>query len=326
MAEANDPEGVTPTGEDGPFPSEPPPPPPAFAERPEGETPAPAGLALARPRSRVGAALIDMVPLVFAAWALGDRETERDLAFSIQLENGALVLWLLIVVAYSAVIEIGGRSIGKAVLRLRVVDEVTGEPPSPGQIVRRSVARLVDSFPFLYLVAFVAVVNDPERRRIGDRWAKTRVVVERPAGPFITRAAIASVTGLLVIAGSLAVVANDPGLQLGAFDYDEEVVPFAREYAALVLDGDEEAAIAAIQWDLLGTTPPAGGVIDQMLSELDNAPRTGEVIQREAGVLLGHPTVDVFFAVDRPGKALVVSVMDRDGTLAIIGVHVAFQR
>ena len=275
---------------------------------------------------RVGAALIDMVPLAVAAWALGDRDAESDMAFSFQLENGALLLWLLIVVAYSAVIEIGGRSIGKAVLRLRVVDEVTGEPPSAGQIVRRSVARLVDSFPFLYLVGFVAVLNDPQRRRVGDRWAKTRVIVESPAGPFVQRAAIASVTGLLVIVGSVAVAATDPGLQVGAFDYDEEVVPFAREYAELVLDGDGEAAIAPIQWDLLGTPPPDGDVIDQMLVELDRPSRIGNVIQREAGVLLGHPTVDVFFAVDRPGRALVVSVMDRDGTLVIIGAHVAFQR
>lgn len=76
----------------------------------------------------------------------------------------------------------GGRTPGKQILGLRVVD-AAGLPLLPAQSVVRNVARALDALPLFYGVGAAAAALDPWRRRIGDRLADTLVIREsRAAG------------------------------------------------------------------------------------------------------------------------------------------------
>jgi uncharacterized RDD family membrane protein YckC len=72
---------------------------------------------------------------------------------------------------------LAGKTIGKHVLGLRVVD-ASGDPIGLGQALVRNVLRLVDAFLF-YLVAAISVWTSSERQRVGDRVANTVVVHDR---------------------------------------------------------------------------------------------------------------------------------------------------
>ena len=66
----------------------------------------------------------------------------------------------------------GGRSPGKFLTRIRVVDE-HGRTPGTGALIRRSVPLVVEYF---YVIAFAAMMRSPFRQRLGDRWGRTYVV------------------------------------------------------------------------------------------------------------------------------------------------------
>jgi uncharacterized RDD family membrane protein YckC len=70
-----------------------------------------------------------------------------------------------------------GRSPGKRVMRLRVVDG-RGLPLGLGQSFVRNVVRVLDSAPVLYGLGALASLLDPHRRRLGDLAADTLVVAE----------------------------------------------------------------------------------------------------------------------------------------------------
>lgn len=70
-----------------------------------------------------------------------------------------------------------GRSPGKRVLRLRVVD-ARGLPISLHQSLVRNVMRAVDFAPGLYGFAAISTLVDPRRRRLGDLVADTLVIRE----------------------------------------------------------------------------------------------------------------------------------------------------
>lgn len=92
----------------------------------------------------------------------------------------AFVIWLTVgVVAYYVLTQRrNGRSPGKALVGIRVVD-AQGDTPSTGALIRRSVPLLVD---YLFLVAFIAMMSSPYRQRLGDRWGHTYVIREAESG------------------------------------------------------------------------------------------------------------------------------------------------
>ncbi len=75
----------------------------------------------------------------------------------------------------------GGRSLGKALLRLRVVVDGGGRITFRASLVR-NLLRLVDILPSSYLVGLIAMVVSPEGKRLGDVAAGT-VVVRLDAAP-----------------------------------------------------------------------------------------------------------------------------------------------
>jgi len=94
-----------------------------------------------------------------------------DLSYAI----GLLAAFLL-QIGYSIALEWfwRGQTIGKKLLRLRVID-VQGLRLQPQQVVLRNLLRLVDQLPLVYLLGVVAVLLSPKAQRLGD-WAANTVV------------------------------------------------------------------------------------------------------------------------------------------------------
>lgn len=129
---------------------------------------------------RIGAALIDIllmtVLLVVLALTIGER-TAMPHGWSIRLEGGRFLLYLALLLLYYFVFEATtGKTLGKLALGV-VVRHVSGRPASTGAVAIRTLLRLVDWLPFLYLAGFVTMLaTGRRRRRLGDLAAKTTVV------------------------------------------------------------------------------------------------------------------------------------------------------
>lgn len=99
------------------------------------------------------------------------------LAGALFLIGGFLVQWW-----YGAILEWAwsGRTLGKRVVGLRVIDE-RGLRVSFLQAVIRNLVRVADLLPGLYLLGGTSVLLDRKARRLGDIAAGTLVVRERAA-------------------------------------------------------------------------------------------------------------------------------------------------
>ena len=104
-------------------------------------------------------------------------------AFFLLLLVVVLMVQLVAEWAYFVASEMatGGRSLGKFVAGLRVVED-GGRPLGLRASVVRNLLRVVDILPSSYLVGLVAMVVSPEHKRLGDLAAGTLVVrLDRPA-------------------------------------------------------------------------------------------------------------------------------------------------
>jgi uncharacterized RDD family membrane protein YckC len=105
---------------------------------------------------RIVAGLIDMVPLVFLAIAMGDRSADSG-QFNVNLQGLKVFWWLLASLSYYAVAELAtNTSPGKAIMGLCVRDDLT-KPPTKRQILIRSAVRIIDILPVMYLVGLITV-------------------------------------------------------------------------------------------------------------------------------------------------------------------------
>ncbi|MEO6496537.1 MAG: RDD family protein [Solirubrobacteraceae bacterium] len=129
---------------------------------------------------RVLAALIDIVLL--AAVFFGLAATIGDLEYSggvlsVSLNGGPALLYFAIVLAYYVALEAArGQTLGKMVLKIRVVSEASGQTPSFGPALGRNLLRIVDGLPILYVVGLLSVAITRKDQRIGDMAANTLVV------------------------------------------------------------------------------------------------------------------------------------------------------
>jgi uncharacterized RDD family membrane protein YckC len=96
---------------------------------------------------------------------------------SATLGGVATIVWVaLALIYYGASEALTGQTLGKRLMRVRVVS-VAGEHPSTAAVIGRTLARIIDVLPVFYLLGFIACNTGGEpRRRIGDRIARTRVV------------------------------------------------------------------------------------------------------------------------------------------------------
>ncbi|MEZ4829777.1 MAG: RDD family protein [Bacteroidia bacterium] len=89
------------------------------------------------------------------------------------------IIGLLVIIAYALLRDslpfLDGQSIGKKVMKLRAVTE-DGQSLSgnwgPGII--RNIVLLIPFFP---IVELIVLLTNQEGRRLGDQWAKTKVIV-----------------------------------------------------------------------------------------------------------------------------------------------------
>jgi uncharacterized RDD family membrane protein YckC len=134
---------------------------------------------------RVAAGLID-IALLFVVFlvlglTIGDSET-TDSSFEVQLSGLPFVLWIVLTLAYYFGTEAaGGQTLGKLLVGIEVV-RAGGGPAGAGPIAVRTVLRIVDALPLLYLLGFAFVlVTGGRRQRLGDLAARTLVVRSDPA-------------------------------------------------------------------------------------------------------------------------------------------------
>jgi uncharacterized RDD family membrane protein YckC len=130
---------------------------------------------------RIGAALLDVLVLavVFVVLALliGDSHSSGSSA-SARLGGGGTLLFLALTLLYYFVLEArGGQTLGKRALGIRVARAADGGQPSAGEVAVRTLLRLVDALPFLYLVGLITILVTRSRaQRLGDLAAGTTVV------------------------------------------------------------------------------------------------------------------------------------------------------
>jgi len=88
-----------------------------------------------------------------------------------------IVLLFVVSIAYSIVLEWRwrGQTVGKRMLRLRVVD-IEGMRLQPSQVVVRNLLRFVDSLPVFYVVGGITCLLSPHAQRLGDLAANTAVI------------------------------------------------------------------------------------------------------------------------------------------------------
>ncbi|MGK0190157.1 MAG: putative RDD family membrane protein YckC [Verrucomicrobiales bacterium] len=136
---------------------------------------------LAGPVTRFFAWMIDFIVFIAISRAIGivvsmGAIISPEVAFAVQM-----LLDLVIGVCYSMFFEWiwNGQTIGKRVMKLRVVDE-GGRGLSGGQVVVRNLLRAVDMLPFFYGVGGIFQVTTARCQRLGDIAAGT-VVIRRVA-------------------------------------------------------------------------------------------------------------------------------------------------
>jgi uncharacterized RDD family membrane protein YckC len=137
-------------------------------------------LPLAGPVSRMLALAVDLAVIAMLASVL--RQILAPLVAFGQDFAGALnvVAYFVMSLVYAAAAEWAwrGQTVGKRLLRLRVVD-AGGLRLEPAQVIVRNLMRLIDALPALYLVGGIACVVSRRRQRLGDLAAGT-VVIRTP--------------------------------------------------------------------------------------------------------------------------------------------------
>ncbi|HEX8408247.1 MAG TPA: RDD family protein [Thermoanaerobaculia bacterium] len=125
--------------------------------------------------------LVTGMVMIFVAWMIEGASGHPAAPFIASMERTTLIGWIgstIATMAYHACFEgTAGSTIGKRLLQLQVMS-VTGQPIGFMQGVKRSVAFVVDAL-FFGAIGGQAMAESPEKRRIGDNWAGTRVVRRR---------------------------------------------------------------------------------------------------------------------------------------------------
>ena len=133
---------------------------------------------------RIGAGLLDLAVaiaiLILVGVIFGQAHAGGSSA-SVNLHGASVLVWALLVAAYYFISEwLTGRTLGKALLGLRVVSGA-GTSPAGGAVAIRTLLRVIDFLPAFYLLGLVVIlVTGQRRKRRGDLAAGTTVV--RPSG------------------------------------------------------------------------------------------------------------------------------------------------
>jgi uncharacterized RDD family membrane protein YckC len=136
---------------------------------------------------RFAAAVIDvliiLVLLVVVAKTLGDEGATRRSIWA-ETQGGPRLVFLLLTFAYFFGTEVvWAQTVGKRVLKLRVV-RIDGSRLSAGPAAIRNIVRFIDWLPGAYIVgAIVLFTFGNKSRRLGDMAARTTVVANDTPPP-----------------------------------------------------------------------------------------------------------------------------------------------
>ncbi len=177
---------------------------------------------------RIAAALIDLVLLaglfVIMASAVGQVSAAGG-SFDVSLDPAWAAAFVAVAGLYYFALEaVSGQTVGKRLLGVQVYGPGRARP-SAWAVAGRTLLRLVDFLPVMYLVGFVTMMATGARRqRIGDLAAGTAVARAAPAR-HRALAAVPLAAVLLAAAGLAAYRATSPGSALTyrahgvSFDY-----------------------------------------------------------------------------------------------------------
>lgn len=136
---------------------------------------------------RIFAGLIDlvlwMILFIFAAVNFGTVTSvthDSGTSTNASLTGWPFVIFVLIELSYFVALEWRfGATLGKLIVGVRTVS-ASGGRITLQQSVTRNVLRIVDAFPYVipYLTGLILVAGDERKRRLGDRAAKTLVVLK----------------------------------------------------------------------------------------------------------------------------------------------------
>lgn len=129
------------------------------------------------------AAFFPVTRIVKGVWIMSPRDHQWIKGWFVS--DPLCLAFFVVMVAYFVCLEgLLGGTIGKWAVGIRVIRANGGRPGIASGFLR-NVLRLVDGLPALNIVGVMAIIRSPERARIGDVVAKTRVVFKReaPTGP-----------------------------------------------------------------------------------------------------------------------------------------------
>jgi len=134
-------------------------------------------LRLAGPMTRFLAWLIDLVIIAVLLNIIGVAVLLLNIISSDVANAFAILAYFILSIGYAIAAEWlwSGQTVGKRILRLRVMD-VQGLHLGFNQIVIRNLLRFVDSLPATYLVGGIACFLSGKSQRLGDMAANTIVV------------------------------------------------------------------------------------------------------------------------------------------------------
>src|SRR5262245_13026953 len=164
---------------------------------------------------RISAALIDLALLlglfVVLSVMIGEANVGDGVSFSLN-SRATWALYLVLVLVYYLALEAALRqTVGKLLMGVQVVRADAGRP-SVGAVAIRTVVRVVDWLPLLYLVGFLTILATGARRqRLGDLAAGTGIARAVPIRHRGAVAAAVASTLVLVLAGSVVYAAFNEG-------------------------------------------------------------------------------------------------------------------
>jgi uncharacterized RDD family membrane protein YckC len=87
-----------------------------------------------------------------------------------------LLTWLLWLLYFTYFESTSGQTVGKQIMKIRVVDESTLQHLDFGRSLVRNVLRIIDWLPLFYLIGFLLIATNQRKQRIGDMAARSIVV------------------------------------------------------------------------------------------------------------------------------------------------------
>jgi len=175
---------------------------------------------------RIGAALIDLALLgglfTILSAAVGQTTVSGE-GFNVSLSGLWLVVFVAAALGYYFVLEAwAGQTLGKLLLGLRVL-RADGTRPSVGAVALRTLLRVVDWLPVLYLVGFITMLATGARRqRIGDLAARTALARALP----VRHRGLALVPLVIVVLAAIALPVYRATSARGAQTYRGHGVSF----------------------------------------------------------------------------------------------------